>query len=82
MDNGARVLNSLRGTYLNVPDLRPLYKNWKQGVSPHYLKLVAVIDRHLERIIPKKDLQKFKAVDFALLTCRYAIETVCPPKPS
>lgn len=60
------TLRSLRGKTLHVPDLRPLYANYRHAISPFYERLKDMIDVLLESCLhEQKQIEKIKRTDFA-----------------
>lgn len=45
-----RLLESLRGQELHVPDLQPLFKHWPQSVNPNLDRLRKDVDERLKRL--------------------------------
>ncbi|KAL2144271.1 hypothetical protein VTI28DRAFT_9408 [Corynascus sepedonium] len=59
--------DALTGHALHIPDFRPAFASWTQGVNPHHEKVRVAVDERLEVIIEnEKVLTKVKAADIAL----------------
>jgi hypothetical protein len=66
---GASALDSLRGQTLSVPDLSPVYAEWRHGVSPHYARLAEVMTEQIRNYTDdERVVRRLEATDFALLT--------------
>lgn len=60
-------LNALHGQRLVIPDLRPVFAAWKQGINPLHGRVKLAVDARLARLIEdKRVLEKLKAVDIGL----------------
>jgi len=67
------ILLQLRGSQLKVPNMRPLYRDWASGVSPHYATMVSFTNEIYEKLLPNPDeLKKAKACDFGYTSAGYA----------
>jgi hypothetical protein len=67
-------VNSLRGQYLHIPDLRPAFASWKQGVNPFHAQVKQAVDCRLEGLIDnERVLAKVKAADLGLFASGYVI---------
>jgi hypothetical protein len=61
------VDNALRGKRLVIPDLRPEFAAWKQGINPLHERVKLVVDARLDGLIEdERAREKLKAVDMAL----------------
>ncbi|KAF3013934.1 terpene cyclase [Neopestalotiopsis sp. 37M] len=62
------VYKSLQGQRLVIPDLRPVYSNWKTAVNVHYPKLVTEINIYLDKWITDEALRTaYRKADLAFL---------------
>jgi hypothetical protein len=67
------ILLQLRGAELKVPNMRPLYKDWASGLSPHYEDMVSFTNEIYEKLLSNPDeLRKAKACDFGYTSAGYA----------
>jgi len=67
------ILRQLRGAELKFPNMRPLYKNWASGISPHYEYMVGFTNDIYETLLSNPDeLKKAKACDFGYTSAGYA----------
>ncbi|KAL2136446.1 hypothetical protein VTI74DRAFT_3679 [Chaetomium olivicolor] len=58
---------NLCGKQFRIPDLRPAFASWNQGLSPHYPQIKQVVDARLEGLIRnERVLAKVKAGDIGL----------------
>jgi hypothetical protein len=65
------VYKSLQGQKLVIPDLRPVYSNWKTAVNVHYPKLVTEINIYLDKWITDEALRTaYRKADLAFLPSR------------
>ena len=61
----------LKGQVLHVPDLRPAFAQWKQGVNINYEQLIPAVDAQLEAFCDNENMvEKGKAVNFAFFASR------------
>ena len=57
----------LSGQTLHIPNLKPAFANWRQGVNPLYQQVKLTVDGRLEALITdEKVLRKAKAGDMGL----------------
>lgn len=74
-ENADISANTLSGQKLHIPDFRPTFAAWKQGVNPLHARARQAVDALLAGIIEdEKVLAKTRAVDIALFAAGYA----CP----
>ncbi|KAK4134773.1 terpenoid synthase [Trichocladium antarcticum] len=60
-------LKALHGQRLVIPDLRPVFAAWKQGINPLHGRVKLAVEARLARLIEdKRVLEKLTAVDIGL----------------
>jgi hypothetical protein len=68
------LLAELRGQQMRVPNLSPLFANWKQGINPHYKTIIPFVNEIVDRVVSeKRHLNAARASDFALFAARLVI---------
>ncbi|KAK3292633.1 isoprenoid synthase domain-containing protein [Chaetomium fimeti] len=66
-ENPVISADTLSGQRLHIPDLRPAFAAWKQGVNPLHPQVKQAVDARLGEIIEnERALAKIRAVDIAL----------------
>jgi hypothetical protein len=75
MDRSAsEVCAGLRSQTMRIPDLRPAFAGWLQGVNPLYSELVPAVDARLETLISDpKILAKAKAGNISLFASTHVL---------
>jgi hypothetical protein len=56
----------LAGQQLHIPNLRPAFVKWRQGVNPYYERVKSAVDERLEGLIGDEKVLKAKAGDMGL----------------
>ncbi|KAL2172130.1 hypothetical protein VTG60DRAFT_131 [Thermothelomyces hinnuleus] len=66
-EGAAISAETLSGQVLHIPDLRPAFALWKQGVNPNHEWVKTAVEERLEGLIENKEvLAKVKAADITL----------------
>jgi hypothetical protein len=72
-ENASISADTFAGQKLHIPDLRPTFAAWYQGVNPLHEQVKKAVDARLGGFIEdKKLLVKIRAVDIALFASGYA----------
>ncbi|KAI0008065.1 terpenoid synthase [Xylariaceae sp. FL0662B] len=68
-NKGVIALESFRGKVLKIPDLRPIYANWKSGLSPHCEVLRTFVHDKIDKYVKDENARlKTKAIDLGWFT--------------
>ena len=46
-----KLLSSIRGTTVTIPNLRPIFEKYTGAVNPNYVALIPVVNSRLERLV-------------------------------
>ncbi len=66
--------DALRGQQLRIPNLRPAFAAWKQGVNPLHERVRHAVDERLEGLVAdERVLVKVKAADIGRFAAGYVL---------
>lgn len=62
-----KLLDSMRGQTIKIPNLRRVFNGYPAGINPHYKKMIPMVNRKLESSLSDgKRIAEIKMADFAL----------------
>jgi hypothetical protein len=67
VDEAADIVEALKGQFLRIPSMEPIYGSWVQGISPLYGKLIQTVNQEINSVVKDRErARKVQSMDVAL----------------